>query len=399
MKGRAPTRATVVLDGAWRQALTVARSLGRAGHRVLVVRQRGSRYLERSRWVAGALDLGDRDAPEAWFARLAGAVASEAGPVLLYPIGDREIDFAAAHRERLPHGMRLVLANAGAVACAADKLAMGEVAERAGVPGIRTVVARDLDGILSGAEQLGYPCLVKGNNEAVRLDHRKAFVLEGPADARRHFADLGAVEHPLLVQTYLDVPRTNVYFFAQGGELVAAAATRILRTDMADGTGLAVEGAGAPVVGALAQHTRALVAALDYDGAGCAQFLVEPGAGRAAFLEVNARLGANFAAVYRAGLDLPRLAVERALGADVSDLLGPVDPSRSYGWFYGDVLGAVRAVARRHVGPVAGLVWLARAARTLLRVDDHVTWDRRDPWPTVSIWTQRLLPWREPPSL
>lgn len=387
----------VVVDGAWRQALTVIRSLGRAGHAVTVVRARGSRYLERSRYVTKVVELPPTEGAGARLNALVDVLGP--GPLAYYPIGDSEIRFTVEVIDSLPAGWTPVLAPLHAIETCADKEAMAVLAQRESVPGIETVAATTREEICSAAESLGFPCLVKGINEAIRHKKRKAFVLRSVEEARREFADWRGTG-TMLVQTYMRGPRWNVYYFARAGEVLGTASAIILRTDTPDGTGLAVEGLTLPDHSELRRHTESLVRGLAYSGAGCAQFLVDDTSGRIGFLEVNARLGANFAAAYRAGLDLPTLSVRAALGEPIdASEIPTVERRRRYVWTGGDALGLLRSVAKGRVGPVRALGWFARCVVAAFRADDHITLDRRDLAPSWSILRQRLLPGGEPPSL
>lgn len=394
---------TVIVDGAWRQSLSVVRSLGRAGYRVMVVQTSTSQYLEKSRYVDRALPLAsDLGHGAARVQELVAQLGDQVGEVVYYPIGDIEIRFALDQQASFPEDWYLAMVSPEVVARCADKTGMVQCTEAAGVPGIRTVPVTSLAELKAAAESIGFPCLVKGNNEAIRHRSRKAFILRGPGEIDRTFAGWAGGEQTMLVQTYCVGPRYNVYFVALEGALLATGGLRAIRTDMLDGTGLAVEGVTVEITPELRQHTASLVRELGYHGVGCAQFLMNHHGEDPVFLEINARLGANFGAVYRAGLDLPRFAVELALGRDIASspvAADGVTAGRRYSWFYGDVWGCARAVVRLQTNPMRGGLWLLNALEALVRADDHITWDRDDPWPTVEIWKQRLLPWRRSATL
>ncbi len=402
--GRRPAAAdgtTVVVDGAWRQSLSVVRSLGRAGFRVIVVRTPGSSYLEKSRYVSDSITLksglgSGRARIEEMVAQLGGA----AGTIVYYPIGDTEIRFALDQGDHVPADWRMAMAPSAVVELCADKTKMGECTEAADVPGIRTIPVKSLTELKAAAEAIGFPCLVKGNSEAIRHNHRKAFILQQATEIDTTFAGWAGGDQTMLVQTYCAGPRYNVYFFAHEGEVLVTGSLRAVRTDMADGTGLAVEGVTVETASELREHTAKLVRELGYHGAGCAQYLLNEAGEQPVFLEINARLGANFGAIYRAGLDLPLLSVESALGHDVTPYLGDgVAVGRRYSWFYGDLSGCLRSLSRLQVGPLGALIWMGRTVGAFFGADDHITWDRDDPKPTIEIWKQRLLPWRRAATL
>ncbi|MCP5023875.1 MAG: hypothetical protein GY930_19180 [bacterium] len=392
---------TVVVDGTWRQSLTVVRSLGRAGYRVVVVRTPGSSYLEKSRYVSGTVTL--RSGLDGGLSRIEEIVeqlGGAAGTIVYYPIGDTEIRFALDQRDHFPANWCVAMAPSEVVELCADKTRAGLCTETAGVPGIRTIPVKSLTELKAAADTIGFPCLVKGNSEAIRHNRRKAIILKGANEIDSTFAGWAGGDQKMLVQTYCAGPRYNVYFFAHEGKVLVTGSLRAVRTDMADGTGLAVEGISVETTDELREYTANLAREMGYHGTGCAQYLLNEAGEQPVFLEINARLGANFGAVYCAGLNLPLLSVKSALGQDVTPYLGEGVPAgRRYSWFYGDLAGCIRSFRRRQVGPLGALTWLGKAVGALFGADDHITWDRDDPRPTLEIWKQRLLPWRREATL
>lgn len=138
----------------------------------------------------------------------------------------------------------------------------------------------------------------------------------------------------------------------------------------------------------LVDQTRRLVARIEYTGVGCAQFLVDPRDGSTCFLELNARLGANCAAVVSGGLDLPRLFLELMQG-DV-----PVQPpaavGRRYAWFGGDVDGLIEQLRAGKLGLKGACRWSGRLLLAQWRAQSHITFQWRDPWPTLSLLGARI---------
>jgi hypothetical protein len=176
--------------------------------------------------------------------------------------------------------------------------------------------------------------------------------------------------------------RHNVYFLARKGGLLGIAQMQILRTDRPDGTGLAVEGMSVAPDLALVRWTAALAHALDYTGAGCAQFMVDSSTTAVSFLEINARLGANCAAPCACGFDLPRLFVEVLLGTAIPQ--GPARTGRRYAWLEGDLHGLASSLVSGHIGWRAAAAWLLRTLLAQLRAHDHIVFSWRDPLPTLA---------------
>jgi predicted ATP-grasp superfamily ATP-dependent carboligase len=176
-----------------------------------------------------------------------------------------------------------------------------------------------------------------------------------------------------------------VYFFARDGQIEALAEVAILRTDRLDGTGLAVSGMTIKSTPDLTRYCQKLAARLNYRGAGCAQFLVDSSDGTVSFLELNPRLGANFAVVYRAGLDLP--AMQLSLNREKPGVAGLHEQRCKngvrYAWATGDLIGLKNAIVERQAGPGTIVTWFFAMIRSNLTSSVHITWDWRDPLPTL----------------
>ncbi len=378
--------AGVLVLGDHRQSLTVARSLHRAGYHVIAGRPGRRTILERSRCVAAAWDHPPLSQPGAWAEALETFCAEHQEIGVVFPVGDAEIDLTAPLATRLP--VPVVVAAPATLAVCRSKRALLALAADAGVP-TQAWEAVDFPGALAPAlRRVGAPAALKPDLQAEDVVGFKATIVRSEADAQRLADRTPFPTCGFVLQRLARGPRHNVYFVAREGRLLGHAEVRILRTDRPDGTGLAVEGESVAPSPALLAWTRALAAHLSYTGAGCAQFVVDDAAASACFLEINARLGANCAAVCACNLDLPRLFVEAILG--VAEEQPPAEIGRRYAWLDGDLYGLARALGSGSVRWTAAPAWLARAAAAQLRAHDHITWSWRDPLPTVAIFGRLL---------
>lgn len=173
---------------------------------------------------------------------------------------------------------------------------------------------------------------------------------------------------------------------------------KILRTNEYDGTGLAVHGLIIPPREDLQQFTQNLISALNYEGVGCALYLIEEDTGEITFLEINARLGANFSNIYQAGLDLPFLFVQSIEGKIIAPQT-PGEINKYFAWLFGDLMGLLKALKKRSITPSQLLNWSFNLISAQIRSKHHVTWDIKDPLPSFYIWYDRFMPWRKNPSV
>lgn len=369
----------ILVLGDHRQALAIARSLHRAGYRVIAGRDARRSLLERSRCVAEVWQHPSVQDRVAWTEALRAFCAARRDVGAVFPVGAEEIELTSPLAAKLP--VLVVAAGSPALAVCRSKRELLALADSVHVPTQAWAVVRDRAALLPAIERVGLPAVVKPNLGDKRHEF-KAVILERRADAARVADCISFPAGGFVLQHLAPGARHNVYFLARRGVLLGFAQVRILRTDCPDGTGLAVEGLSVSPKPALVEWTSALARALDYTGAGCAQFMVDASTKAVSFLEINARLGANCAAPCACGLDLPRLFLDVLL--DTAAPQGPAEVGRRYAWLEGDFHGLVSCLRSGRIGWKAASVWLLRAIMALLRARDHIVFSWRDPLPTLA---------------
>ena len=298
----------------------------------------------------------------------------------IFPIGDTEID---AIRNQLAGRVALVLPPAPAIMSCRDKRTMLEMARAHGVPVADfRVLETDVD-VRRAAESIAIPTVFKPISERARIFGGKAFVAQCADDFSEAVRRCGLPRAPLIAQAFVTGPRFNLYYFATRGVVRAALMVRIVRTDRLDGTGYAVDAVTVPLSPTWLGHLTRLVSAIQYDGAGCLQFIRDQDGGRESFLEINARLGANYRVAERFGLELAAWWVDQVTGGDPAvPQAFAYPPGKHMSWSFGDLDGLRVAFAEGPVHTATKLRWIMQSLRTLFRWN-HLTWAWRDPLPTI----------------
>lgn len=397
---------TVIVLGIWRSTLSVIRSLGRANYKVVLIKIPGGKYLEASRYTDQVIELeGFQDDPEKFFSPLSSIFPIQGEKVYLFPVGDPEIIWTTNNAHYIPEHISLVTVLPEVYKTCASKVKLFSIAEQAGVPCLTNVVANHISELVPAADQIGYPCIVKADTEIKAIFGKKVARVDSKEilqslvnQASPNGSHKSTKDIPFIVQAFSHGIRFNVYFFAQKGKMLGNAQVKILRTNEYDDTGLAVHGVIISPREDLQRFTRNLVSALNYEGAGCAQYLIEEDTQEITFLEINARLGANFSNVYQAGLDLPLLFVQSIEGKTI----GPQtqgEINKYFAWLLGDLMGLLKAVKKNQISGSQFLIWFFKMIRAQIRSKHHVTWDIKDPLPSFYILYDRFMPWRQNPSI
>ena len=151
-------RPPVIILGGGANALSVARSLGRAGVRVYALDENSS-YVRYSRHCQ-RIALADAT-PETWLRFLLGCESDPYRGAVLLACSDAALTMLAEHREALDARFRLDDANPAAQLVMLNKLATYQEARDAGVPTPRFWLAETRAQVLALEGSVPYPLIVK----------------------------------------------------------------------------------------------------------------------------------------------------------------------------------------------------------------------------------------------
>ena len=158
----------LILDGECKQALTSARSLGRAGLRVAVGESVGQFRFNlappvfASRYCARTVALPDYIGDPAPYREAIIAFVRDHRVRVVMPTGDASIVELAPYRERFAElGCALVVASAEALNIANDKSLTLEVAAKLGIDYPKSVQVTGAEGLQGAEAEFGYPFVLK----------------------------------------------------------------------------------------------------------------------------------------------------------------------------------------------------------------------------------------------
>ena len=380
---------SVLILGNYRQTVTVLRSLGRAGYRVILGKEKSRDFTEYSRytsdvWQHPVID----DDNETFFVALQDYLGKYPHVRLIFPVGERQIVYFIRRLEKLPKGVSLVMADRKSVVTCFDKAASYAMAKRLSVPVPEYRQPRSYSECAAAVEEIGCPCVIKPNDSRAPFFGKKAIILSNREELEQQLPGWPDENGFLFVQKFVTGYRHNCHFLADHGRLVAYFEQRVMRTNRLDYTASGVDGISVPPNEVLRSHVASLVQELGYTGPGCCQFLVDDSTGHFYFLEINPRLDATCAIPYYCGYEFPLLAVELARKnaglASRTSLPPPNYPVGKRGaWTIGDLEGLLDTMRSEEIGAWGVASWLARTLRTALLANFHLTWSWRDPMPAL----------------
>jgi D-aspartate ligase len=379
MSHRRPGGTPVVLLGSAVNALWAARSFARAGIEVYALGDgMPAPVVFYSRRLSGGIDFPRNAALDElwtpWLARLR-------HPAVLLPTGDPGVEYIAHHRKSLvAMGHAPVEADDAISLGMLDKQATYNLARSRGIEVPRTVPVGSIRELRQAATEIGYPCALKpvSSYRFASRFHAKALVAgnwgELESGARRVFPSglnfllteiiPGEDEAYCSYYTYMD---------ETGGALFHLTKHKIRQWPIGFGLGTYHVTGWVPDAAALGLQ---FFTGIGLRGVGNVEFKRDCRDGRLKLIECNVRLTAADQLLRRAGVDLARIAYERALGRKI---LGPASFREGLRqWHVADDVLAFLALRRQ--GRLDTRSWL----RSVLHAQTGFQQlDLRDPVPSV----------------
>jgi biotin carboxylase len=393
---RAEVRERVLVLGDYRQTVTVVRSLARAGYEVTLGTGDPRSSTALSRYLADVWTY-EWSGVNRFYNQLEGYLRCER-PDYVFTVGESQLRLLMRAAGRFERLAAWAGADFAILAQCFDKRALYTLTPQLGIPTLPWQAFSSVDAWRQAAQEMGYPVVVKRKDSTALLHDKKAMICRTPAELERLLAEVRADPDPasLLLQKFASGARHNCHFAAAEGELVAYFQQKVVRTDELDGTGIGTVGVSVAPSAELREHCVRLLRHLRYHGVGCIQFMVDARSGGVAFLELNPRMAGTAMLPYRLGYDFPLLAVQLAASRKTGRAVAPVGIAyalgKKYHWLYGDLCAWIDRLRRGGSGP-GELAALALRVLWAAASSYHLTWELRDPLPTLhQFWRSFLRP-------
>lgn len=392
----------MLILGNYRQTLTVVRSLSRAGFNIVLGNETNDDKVpgQYSRYVSDIWRHPPiKSSPELFIKSLNAFVSGRPDIQWVYPVAEAQLVCLVNHIDEIPFRTKLIMTDHSVALICLDKSNFNRIVSGLGIPIPGYLPAYGLSQLSSIAEQIGYPCVVKPNGSLSQFYDKKAVICRTSDDLRNSFESWPEGNEFLIVQKYIQGPRINYHFTSLNGRPRAHFQWMISWTDRIDDTGIAVEGITIRPIQEIEDYCARLLKELNFTGVGCIQFILDEKSQVPYFLELNPRMPATCAFPYRLGCDFPLAAVQYATGKEEECLSVADDWNYPVGkrvqWLLGDINGLAEGIKNREIDFSAGMRWLWRMAKAFARADVHVTWDWRDPMPTLFLYSKLAGPvWR-----
>ncbi len=326
-----------VTDGDNRAALAITRSLGRAGHEVIVGEKHAPSFAQTSKYCAGGVVYPDPVTASDEFVRFLARVVRERRIEVLLPVSDITTLTITSQRDAFDPACAIPFAPADVVARAADKVDVVETAQRLGVAVPRSVVVRDPAAVPD--LEFGFPVVIKPARSRVRTAagwvSTSVSYAADPAQLARDLSRRAAHEFPLMLQECIVGPGTGVFACYHHGRAVAFFSHKRLRERPPWG-GVGVLSESAALDPTARDYATRLLDELGWHGVAMVEFKRDQRDGLPKLMEINGRFWGSLQLSIDAGVDFPGLLLQGVQS-------GQFEPQPPYRvgvrsrWLWGDV--------------------------------------------------------------
>lgn len=335
--------AAFVTYGWCRSAYTVVRSLAKRGVTVHVGDNSALAMSRVSRYTRSFTRLPDFFAePQQYISALREAIIRTGAEVLL-PCSE-DIELVIRHREELPEYVQVVVPALSDWVIAEDKRGYIERVKRVGCPVPETFDVESTEHLQELARKLRFPVLVKvrmGNGaRGVRVVENRE-LLENEFFKIVSDFDLKQDRWPV-VQEMLCGRKIQMDGLFNKGKHVGTGVYEVLKSKGADNFGTSIYRITVDEPEVLDNAIKAM-AALNWHGIYNIEWVYDA-KGTARLIDINGRLGGAVAIVYEAGLDLPWIWYQIALGREELDV-GEFRVGVKGEWVLGEAIALVEHLA------------------------------------------------------
>ena len=371
----------LITDGEQRSALAVARSLGRAGYRILVASAHSLPIAGGSRFCQRTIRVPDPTDNPGAFADAIATISEQERADWVLPITESALKSLLPARQRLCG--RLPFPTAEAFEAISDKARVLDAARAVGIDTPYQIVVRSAEEAPATWDG-SWPLVVKPSR-SVNSGHRFSVAYASSAgEMRACIRAMPASAFPLLLQERIIGPGTGIFLLIWDGIVRAGFAHRRIREKPPSG-GVSVVAESIEADPGFVALSAKLLHEFGWLGVAMVEFKHDTRSGRTVLMEVNGRFWGSLQLAVDSGVDFPRLLIDCASG-DPPGALPTFRVGHRGRWWWGDVDQVIMRLrhSARELSLVEATPGRGRAIREFLaeRASNEIL-RRDDPWPAV----------------
>ena len=331
----------LITDGEQRSSLSATRSLGIAGHHVVVCSCVPRPLAGASRSCRAAYLVPDPKIDPAGFKQAVEEVVDKEAIEVLLPMTDVSMSLLLRRIRETRPAVMIAGPEHGAYDSISNKRHLLAVARELDVPVPKQIVltkpeCRNLPN--REIEELGLPLILKPARSVVSNGRgvRKVgvHIASTMAAAVTALAQYPAEAYPILVQERINGPGLGAFFLSREGTTVASFAHTRIREKPPTG-GVSVYRESVPLRDDVRAYSERILGHFNWSGVAMVEFKEDRATGTPYLMEVNGRFWGSLQLAIDAGVDFPAMLVQLALGEEIPRISSYRVGVRSR-WLWGD---------------------------------------------------------------
>lgn len=302
----------------------------------------------------------------------------------IFPIGELGLKFLAEHEQRLPENIYKIMPSKDNILLCLDKKRCSDFINDLQIPIPNSTGIKTYSELRETAEKIGFPLILKPNFTVDAFRTEKAIILQTKDDLERVTQEWDQ-SHPVLLESYIHGERISLNLTVQEGNIITYLENQAQHTQELDGTGYTVRTVSKLPTAILREYAEKIMAEMHYTGIINMQFLYCTLKQRYYFMEINPRMPATTAFIYRLGIDVAAYALHvhgyrkdcecKPKTKQVEGIL--------CNWFYGDLVSYSKHLIRGKLTIMGAIFSGLDLFKYIILSDVDQLWSFADPKPAL----------------
>ncbi|MFK5986285.1 MAG: ATP-grasp domain-containing protein [Pseudomonadota bacterium] len=326
----------------------------------------------------------DLENPQHFFTALDALLKQRKEIDAIFPIGELALNFLAENYLHFSQRAKLIMPSSDNVLLCLNKSHCIDFVAKLAIPYANSHLIKNKSELKSIAEETGFPVIFKPNFTVDALVNKKAVIVHNVQQLSILDQQWDGAQ-PLLVERYIEGKRVSVNLVVQQGELISYLENQALYTQEMDGTGFTIRTISRKPTLILQKYASLLVKKLNYNGIINIQFMYSSAQQKYFFMEINPRMPATTAFLYKMGIDVAAYSLHLSDYYLYSEFSKQTNKKQGVlcNWFYGDVVAFSKNLFNGKFTAKGAMVTLGYIFKSVIASDIDQIWSKHDPKPTI----------------
>jgi len=302
----------------------------------------------------------------------------------IFPIGELGLKVLAENKESLLRPVKLLMPSKENIMLCLDKKRCSQFISELDIPCPRSYLLHSKSELQSNADKNGYPIIVKPNFTVNALRTEKAIIINN-RDEIAYVENEWDESAALLMEDYICGDRISVNLVVEQGEVITYLENQAQYTQELDGTGYTVRTISKQPTPILQDYVARIVQKMNYNGVMNMQFIYRYSNQCYYFMEINPRMPATTAFIYKMGIDVSAYTLHinayKTYAAFKKQIINR--EGILCNWFYGDLVAFTKHLFKGKLNFRRAVFSFLDLFKYVLVSDVDQLWSNTDPKPAL----------------